>query len=835
MMDNMENGKEFTEDARAAMAQAEVLAYLSRSDKIYTSHLLLAIMSHRDSNGAQILREFGVSIEPIRQAVGVKPGVVVRSGPRVMEFSEAMRLVLDIAVDAANPQFSERCDTLQLLFAMLVQRDAKATELLQRQGVDVSALALAVGSRMYGDDAKIELEEIDASGRTTSTETNDKSSAIVKYTTDLTEAARNGQLDPVIGRDREIDRLITILSRRTKNNPVLIGEAGVGKTAVVEGLAERIVAGRIPGFLADRQVLELDLAALVAGTKYRGEFEERLKRLIDEVEEDSNVIVFIDELHLMVGAGSAEGTMDAANLLKPALARGKFHLIGATTSDEYRRRIEKDAALTRRLQTIMVEPTSVADTTRILQGLSAKYSEYHHVKIPAAVIDEVVRLSERYLPERQQPDKAIDVLDEAAARVHAANANKQDVTKLAELRAQSSAMAQDMEKAVAAEDYERAALCKMRLSQLKEKIEQLSQPDDENHWTTIKLNDVATTVSQMTGVPLAQLKRSEVAKLVNLEKRLSSRVIGQDQAVAAVAQAIRRSRAGVADSRRPIGSFIFLGPTGVGKTELARVLADEVFGSRDNLIKLDMSEFAERHTVARLVGAPAGYVGYDDGGQLTEKVRRQPYSVILFDEIEKAHPEVFNILLQILEDGELTDGHGKKVDFRNCMVILTSNIGAAAMTNEALGFAVNATQTLDNSHNRQVEVMQELRHTMRPELLNRFDQMVLFNNLGSKEVDTICGLMLGELSRRLLGKGIALTVTAKMRRHLVEHGYDAKYGARPMRRVIQDELELVLADQIISGQIKRGDVVKADYKADQVMLIRQSEKTPQDKHSTTKA
>lgn len=837
MMVGMNPKLDFSDNARAVLAHAEIMAYLSRANKIYTSHLLLAIINQDQSRAANVLRNFGFNAEPVRKAVGVKSGVVVSNGPISLPFSDVAQIALQMASDMAREYNWDYCGTVHLLFALATLQESRACELLESQGIDINTLMLELGKIM--DEPNI-ISDGDNDGEPVSVGTEGRmlrpgrsKSYIARFTTDLTAQAREGGLDPVIGRKTEIDRLITILSRRTKNNPVLIGEAGVGKTAVVEGLAERIASGQVPDFLAERRIVELDLAALVAGTRYRGEFEERLKRLIDEVENDPNLIVFIDELHLLVGAGSAEGTMDAANLLKPALARGRLRLIGATTGDEYRRRIEKDAALTRRLQSIIVEAPSTADTIRIVQGLSPRYEEYHHVKVPAAVIDEVVRLSDRYLPERQQPDKAIDVLDETAARVHVAKAKAGAARQAAELKKQLAGLTADMDKAVAAEDYEHAALYKMRISQLNEQITKQAELTKEASRTTIRLNDVAATVSQMTGVPLEQLKRSEAVKLANLEKRLGARVIGQASAVTAVAQAIRRSRAGIADPNRPIGSFIFLGPTGVGKTELARVLADEVFGSADNLIKLDMSEFGERHTVARLVGAPAGYIGYDDGGQLTEKVRRQPYSVILFDEIEKANPEVFNILLQILEDGVLTDGHGKRVDFRNCVIILTSNIGATAMTANAMGFAVGGDQPADRlSDNRQAEVMKTLRQTMRPELLNRFDQIVLFNRLNQTEVSQICDLLLGQLNQRLMAKNIAMTVSPRLRRHLVEVGYDAKYGARPLRRTIQNELEEELANQLIDGRIKRGDIIRADYRGGKVTLTHQPVKSKSSAHSS---
>ena len=829
----MDAEKRFTDNARMAVLQAEVLAHLSQSSLIETSHLLLAIANQENSIGAKVLRDFNLDIATLRREVDIKPGVVVAGGTSMMRLSRAMELTMEMAMALAKEMRQGRCGTAHILYAILSQRRSRAVKLLSDQQIDIDKLSGELakyldGSSMPDEGFELDEDAQEESWRSRFSPGRDGGSATTilgTYSTDLTKSAKDGKLDPVIGRDQEIDRLITIVSRRTKNNPILIGEAGVGKTAVVEGLAQRIASGKVPDFLSNRRVLEVDLAAMVAGTKYRGQFEERLKSLIKEAEKDDRVILFIDEVHLVVGTGAAEGSMDAANLLKPALARGKIHLIGATTNDEYRKYIEKDAALTRRMQPVTIDQPSTKDTVRILTGLAPKYEEYHHVRVSKAVIDEIVRLSERYLTERQQPDKAIDVLDETAARVHVANANSDVANELRDCQSEIGKLTTDMEKAVSEEDYEHAALYKMRISQLKEKVETLQSSQTEAGYATIKLNDVAATVSRMTGVPLEQLKRSEITKLVNLEKRLSKRVIGQDQAVSVVSQAIRRSRAGISDPNRPIGSFIFLGPTGVGKTELARVLADEVFGSSDSLIKVDMSEFSERHTVSRLVGAPAGYVGYDDGGQLTERVRRQPYSVVLFDEIEKAHPDVFNVLLQILEDGVLTDGHGKRVDFRNCVIILTSNIGAAEMANDVVGFTVSRDEQSESlADDRKEVVMKALRSSIRPELLNRFDQIVMFNSLGQKEISPIFDLLLDDLNKRLSGKGMAMMVSPKLKRWLIERGYDSKMGARPLRRTIQNELERVVADQIIGGKLRRGDIVRADLKGNKVVLVQQSER-----------
>jgi ATP-dependent Clp protease ATP-binding subunit ClpC len=628
---------------------------------------------------------------------------------------------------------------------------------------------------------------------------------------DLTAKAKAGELDPVIGRDVQEERLVTILSRRTKNNPVLIGEPGVGKTAIVEGLAQRIAREDVPDHLLDKRVIQLDLAAMIAGTKYRGEFEERLKKVVEELKQQKNVVVFIDELHLLVGAGAAEGALDAANMLKPALARGELHLIGATTLDEYRKHIEKDSALERRFQTIIVPEPSIKDTIAIIKGLRSHYESHHGVTMSDEVLEDAVYMAERYVSERFMPDKAIDVIDEAAALVRVKSGRKP--SKLRDFTRQLKNLNEKMEDAVASEDYERAALYKTRISQISAKLEETRQDYEQN--TPIKLNDddVAHAIATMTGIPVERVQKSEAKLLRTLEKHLGKYIIGQTEAVEKVARAIRRSRSGVASTRRPIGSFVFMGPTGVGKTELARVLAREVFGSDDALIKIDMSEFGERHTSSRLVGAPAGYVGYEDGGQLTDKVRRQPYSVILFDEIEKAHADVFHLLLQLLEDGKLTDAKGRSVDFTNTIIILTSNLGADRMMKESsLGFHASTksdAQKLDAVHEENASSAKEaLSKMMRPELINRFDGIVTFRALTRKEIGKIFDNLINELQERVIRKGIHLVIKPAAKRLLIEHGYDEKYGARPLRRTIQDELEHEIADGILSGEYEKGTVLE---------------------------
>ncbi len=807
----MDFSKRLTDNARDVLAHSEVIARSSGSAYIGTEHLLLGILSQEQSTAAQLLRTAGVTFDRVRQALQLvpPPGADTLLLSPTRGFSETAKLTMRMSVELASEFHQDYCGTEHILFSLLSQKNARAATVLADLRVDSSAILADLEDILDQKKSDFGGEEAHATSKSRST----RGSFLSKFARNLNNLASSDELDPVIGRDKEIERMITILTRRTKNNPVLIGEAGVGKTAIVEGLAQRINDGSVPASLIDKKLWQLDLAGMVAGTKYRGEFEERLKRLLDEVKADRNVIIFIDELHLLTGAGSAEGSMDAANILKPALARGEFRLIGATTLDEYRKYIEKDAALTRRFQTITVNPPNNKDTIRILTGIAPKYEEHHHVKLPAAVIHEAVRLSDRYLPERQQPDKAIDVIDEAAARVNIARKSSEKPVELKTYQREIDRLNEQMEEAVATEDYERAALYKMRISRLHEKISEVEKTDASDSKITLKINDVATAVSAMTHIPLEQLERSETKKLAGLEKHLSKHLIGQRNAIAAVSRAIRRSRVGISASQRPIGSFIFLGPTGVGKTELARVLAREVFGSEKNLIKVDMSEFSERHTASRLVGAPAGYVGYEDGGYLTEKIRRQPYSVVLFDEIEKAHPQVFNLLLQILEDGNLTDGHGRTVDFSNTVVILTSNVGAEEMTREnILGFdARTKDEKIDLASMHQANQSageRKLRELMRPELLNRFDAIITFDSLSRQEVTEILDLMIEDFNRRLASKGVAVTLTPKAKRQLISTGYNPKLGARPLRRAVSEQLEDLVAEKLLAKVARRGDILQ---------------------------
>ncbi|GHU07774.1 ATP-dependent Clp protease ATP-binding subunit ClpC [Alphaproteobacteria bacterium] len=818
----MNNGFEFskrlTDNARDALRHGEILAINSGGSQIGTEHLLLGILGQEKSVGAQVLAAQGVDFDKARVALAITTAQPNKTFHPI-DLSEAVKLTIRMSIELAQEFHQDYCGTEHFLFSLLSQDNSRAVKLMGDMGIDIKLILDELEGHLNGQNGEMVAETAGA----TREQRGGRGSYLNKFAVNLTSLALKNQLDPVIGRDKEVTRLVTILSRRTKNNPVLIGEPGVGKTAVVEGLAQRVSAEDVPEHLVGKQIYQLDLAGMLAGTKYRGEFEERIKKVLDEVRADRNVVIFIDELHLLMGAGAADGAMDAANMLKPALARGDFRLIGSTTLDEYRRHIEKDAALTRRLQTIIVDEPNIGDTIKIINGLKDNYEQYHNVRLPEPVIAEAVRLADRYITERFMPDKAIDVIDEAAALTRVRSSSKPS-DELKAYRRELTTLNEKMDDAAGREDYEAAALLKMRTSRLQEKIAELDKVATDGGRVTLKLDDVAQAVSVITGVPVAQLKRTEMARLANLEKYLRKSIIGQDEAVASVAQAIRRSRSGISAGQRPIGSFVFLGPTGVGKTELARVVAREVFGSEKSLIKIDMSEYSEKHNASRLVGAPAGYVGYDDANQLTDKVRRQPYSVVLFDEIEKAHPDVFNMLLQLLEDGRLTDGKGREVDFSNTVVILTSNLGSEAMMNDGtLGFKPDSDRA---THENNVAVATKaLDRIMRPELINRFDDIVVFRGLDREAVGRIFDNMIDDLNQRLAHKGLAATVDPPAKRQLINRGFDNKFGARPLRRVIQDEVEHAIAEGILKNRHKKGDIIRVGHKNGKIALSRHVEWT----------
>lgn len=796
-----------TDNARTSLQHADAIARGYGSAYIGTEHLLLGVLAQGGSVGAKLLADAGVTLDRAELALNLTPRtLVVSTGAKGL--SETAKLTLKMSWDIAQEFHQEFLGTEHILYSILSQKNARATVLLRDMSVNIPELTNELEEYFdrQNNDYNQSIEEA-ASGRTTKQR---RGGALDTFGTDLTAKARAGELDPVIGRDAQQERLVTILSRRTKNNPVLIGEPGVGKTAVVEGLAQRIAREEVPDHLLDRRVVQLDLAAMIAGTKYRGEFEERLKKVIEELKNQKNVVVFIDELHLLAGAGAAEGALDAANMLKPALARGELHLIGATTLDEYRKHIEKDSALERRFQPIIVKEPSIKDTIAILKGLKSYYEKHHGVAISDDVIEQSVHMADRYVSERNMPDKAIDVVDEAAALVRVKRGSRP--SRVRDFTRQLKNLNEKMDEAVNNEDYERAALYKTRISQISAKLNEIRESDEKKSPVTLSDDDIARAVATMTGIPVERLQKSEIKLLRHLEKHLSKFIIGQEEAVTSVAKAIRRSRSGVASHKRPIGSFVFMGPTGVGKTELAKVLAREVFGSDDALIKIDMSEFGERHNTSRLLGAPAGYVGYEDGGKLTDKIRRQPYSVVLFDEIEKAHPDVFQLLLQLLEDGKLTDAKGREVDFTNTIVILTSNLGADRMMKEsALGFSAKSTKDekrLDEVHEENAQAARDaLSKRMRPELINRFDAIVTFRALTPKEVGKIFDNLIEELQQRLVSKGIHLVVKPTAKHYLIKKGYDEKFGARPLRRAIQDELEHPLAEGILDESYERGSVL----------------------------
>ena len=807
-----------SENARFALQKADFYSKRYNQGYMGTEHLLMGILAQDTSTGARILRDEGIDLDSVERAQG-KVAVDVPAAPMaMMSLSEATVLTLRMSMNFARENGLEMVGTEHMVYAMVRQPNSRAGLLLEKLNIDLDEIAENIEKLVekQADESKLEQQKRKAGKRA-------GYRWLSKFGTDLTEQAKLGKLDTVIGREKEIERAITVLCRRTKSNPVLIGEAGVGKTAIVEGLAMRIAKNDVPGKLIGKRVFQVDLSSVVAGTKFRGEFEERIKGIIDEAVGDDSVILFIDELHLLSGAGSAEGSMDAANILKPALARNNLKLIGATTLDEYRKSIEKDKALARRFQTVLVNEPSAAVTLRILKGIKKHYENHHQVVISDAILEEAINLSERYISDRYMPDKVIDVIDEASAIARVA-VDKQGGSEYKKLKIELSDLEEKVTSAAEKEDYEKAATYKTRVEQIHKELAKLEKANANiNKAPEVTSENLATAISLKTGIPVNRVRGSEQELLTHLESHLQKVIIGQDDAIKSVSKAIRRGRSGISDTHRPIGSFIFLGPTGVGKTELAKVIAREVFGGDDALIKIDMSEFGEKHNVARLVGAPAGYVGYEDGGKLTEQIRRRPYSVVLFDEIEKAHPEVFNILLQILEDGELTDGQGTKVKFNNAIIILTSNLGAEEMYRESeLGFMAKTkkdAKALEAEHAaNEAASMKALRKLMRPELINRFDSIITFRALSEKDVSRIFNNMIEDLKKRLAQKSIGLQLTEATEKHLIEKGYDVKNGARPLRRTIEDELESLLADHILDGSLNKGDIAKIDCKGDELTL-----------------
>lgn len=806
-----------TNNALESLKHADAIARSFGSAYVGTEHLLLGILAQDSSMGAKILEGAGVTLDRARVALNLTPKTLtLNAGAKGL--SETAKLTLKMAYDTAQEYNQEFCGTEHILDALLSQKNARATMLLRAMNVDIDNLSSELEqflNRQYEDDDTSDSQTGTGNARRTGGRNKNRKTALDFFGTDMTAEARNGKLDPVVGREPQIRRVITILNRRTKNNPVLIGEPGVGKTAIVEGLAQRIVSEDVPDSLLDKRIILLDLAGMIAGTKYRGEFEERLKKVMSELEQDKKTIVFIDELHLIVGAGAAEGAMDAGNILKPALARGKIQLIGATTTAEYTKHIEKDAALERRFQPVTVPEATPSESLAILKGLRRHYEEFHGVTVHDEVLDDIVTLAKRYIQDRYMPDKAIDLLDETAAHLRVGKGKTSPAVRA--LQKELKLVSTRIDEAVDDEDYQKAAEYKTRASQINEELAKLQETDKSAKRLEMTSEDVAEVVARITGVPVKKVIRSEAKYLLSLEKNIGKFIIGQSEAVEAVARAVRRNRSGIGSEKRPIGSFIFLGPTGVGKTELARVLAREFFGSEDALVKIDMSEFGEHHNVARLVGAPAGYVGYDDGGQLTDKIRRRPYSLVLFDEIEKAHPDTFNMLLQILEDGNLTDAKGRKIDFTNTIVIMTSNIGADKLQKEAnFGFtAVDRSdfKDLEALHEaNKGKVLDDLKKTMRPEFLNRIDKTIVFHSLTQKDIYKIIDLQIMELSKRLQKHGLGIQLSTAAKQWLLDKGYDAKNGVRPMRRLIQDEVEDHIAAEMLAEHYQTGDIVSVGVK-----------------------
>ena len=804
--------EKFSERARRVLTLAQEEAQHLNHSYIGTEHILLGLVREEEGVAAKVLINLGTSLSKVRASVEFVIGRGEKPSTSETGLTPRARRVIELAIDEARYLGHNYIGTEHLLLGLLREGEGIAAGVLDSFGITLER-------------ARAETERVLSSGTTKSrpTRTASRTPALDQLGINLTEAAQAGKLDPVIGRSKEIERVIQILSRRTKNNPALIGEPGVGKTAIVEGLAHRIVAGDVPETLEGKRLIALDMGAVVAGTKYRGEFEERLRKIIDEIKTAGNCVLFVDEFHTMVGAGAAEGAVDAANLLKPALARGELQCIGATTLDDYRKYVERDAALERRFQPVLVEEPTVEEALEILRGVKVRYEEHHQLTISDEALNSAVTLAARYIPDRFLPDKAIDLVDEAASRVRIKH--RTIPMTLKDARRLEDSIRRDKDAALATQQYDYAAELRQRELQIQSKIKELEsewQAAQEQHKAIVTSEDIAEVVSMWTGIPVVQLAEDETARLLEMEEVLHRRIIGQDEAITTIAKAVRRARAGLKDPRRPIGNFIFLGPTGVGKTELVRTLAEFMFGSEDTLIRLDMSEFMEKFAVSRLVGAPPGYVGYDEGGQLTEAVRRKSYCCILLDEIEKAHPDVFNILLQIFDDGHLTDAKGRRVDFRNSIIVMTSNIGAELIRKgSGLGFAVGSDEakTQQQSYERMKEkLLGELKKAFRPEFLNRIDATVVFHPLNKEHIRKIVDLMLSIVNERLVEKGMKLEVTDVAKDFLGEKGYDEVFGARPLRRVIQDMVEDRLSEGLLSGKLQSGDTVVVDLKDGEIIV-----------------
>lgn len=802
----------FTEKAEKAISLSQESAMQLGHDYVGTEHLLLGLVKEGTGVAARVLQSQGVTEDRVIKEI---EGLIGRGeeARQPLGFTPRTKRVLELSFREARRMGHNYIGTEHLLMGIMKEGESVAVRILMDLGIDPQKLFAEIVNTLN--------EEMPgAQGEPKSRANYAATPVLNQFGRDLTEMARDGKVDPVIGRDDEIERVIQILSRRTKNNPCLIGEPGVGKTAIAEGLAQRIADGRVPEILKDKRVVTLDLSAMVAGAKYRGEFEERLKKALEEIRKAANIIVFIDEMHTIIGAGAAEGAIDAANIMKPMLARGEIQVIGATTIDEYRKHVEKDAALERRFQPIMIGEPTQDEAIDILKGIRDRYEAHHRVKISDEALEAAVRLSTRYITDRFLPDKAIDLIDEAASKARLKSYTAPPDVK--ELEEKIAKLNKEKEEAVRSQEFEKAAKIRDEEHKLKAELEKTKNDwQQRNQTKTLEVtdDDIAGIVASWTGIPVKKLAEEESERLRKLEEVLHERVIGQDEAVRAVSKAIRRGRVGLKDPKRPTGSFIFLGPTGVGKTELSKALAEALFGDEAAMVRIDMSEYMEKHTVSRLIGSPPGYVGHDEGGQLTEKVRRRPYTIVLFDEIEKAHPDVFNVLLQILEDGRLTDGQGRTVDFRNTVVIMTSNVGGRLITEpKRLGFAVAADEKARSYEEMKNNVMGELKKTFRPEFLNRIDDIIVFHPLDEDDLKQVVGLMVKELEKRLEQNNITIEVSNEARLFLAKKGYDQLFGARPLRRAVQSMVEDKIAENILEGKIKAGDRVKVDVKGEEIVV-----------------
>ncbi len=815
--------QDFTERGKRVFQIAHKEALRMGHDVIGTEHVLLALLYENDAIISRVLMYHGTSPETIVSEIERNAGVgTPYSEERDLPTSHRVKVVMDLAMREARRMGMNYIGTEHIFLAILAEREGMAAQVLAAHGMTLAGCRALIaelreGGRTVGTGAPKEPRQGTQSAKR---ETQSNTPVADQLATDLTKLAAKGELDPVIGRAKEIQRVVQILSRRTKNNPVLIGEPGVGKTAVAEGLAQRIFSGDIPEVLKGKRVMQLNVANLVAGTKYRGEFEERMRRLVKEIHETKGIILFIDEIHTIVGAGGAEGAVDAANILKPCLARGDFQVIGATTINEYRKYIEKDAALERRFQPVQVDEPSVEETVMILKGLRERYEQHHRVHITDAALEAAASLSKRYVTDRFLPDKAIDLIDEASARARIKTLEAPGELKA--LERSIGDLRKEKEEAAAAQEFEKAAYLRDEERKAKEQSEQWRREWTEKQNKThpeIKAEDIAEIIAESTGIPVTQLTEEESRRLLRMEDELRKRVIGQDEALHAVARAVRRARSGMKDPKRPVGSFLFLGPTGVGKTELARSLAEFLFGSEEAMIRIDMSEYMERHEAAKLIGAPPGYVGFEEGGKLTEAIRRRPYSVVLFDEIEKAHPDVFNVLLQLLEDGRLTDGKGHVSDFRNCVVIMTSNVGVTEnMRTRALGFGGAEDAGAADRRKMRDTVTEAARKAFRPEFLNRIDEILVFDPLGKEELLRIIDIMLGEVEKRALENGVEIEADESAKQFILDKGYDPKYGARPLRRTIQRMVEDEISNRLLEGEIGAGDKIKVSSDGEKLEL-----------------